>query len=199
MILALLPGRSAEQAVRAAAALEGGPGLVVGADLLAGPGPAVVAALADLGEVLVMAGLHGDPAQAASAARRYAGYGATWVSVQAADGPAIVEAVSATPIGAVAATVRHRLGDAEAASIGGRSRGRAVSRLAEVAAAGGAVGILCDLPDLGVIAQVAPGLVRFVWADTPDEAVEATRRGAERVIVDADAVAATREALDAAG
>ncbi|HSM02663.1 MAG TPA: hypothetical protein VK960_09545 [Acidimicrobiia bacterium] len=196
MIVAVLPGRGAEEAVRVATALDGAAGFAVGQDLLAGPGPAVVAALADLGEVLVLAGLQGDPGRAASAARRYAGYGAGWVSAQASDGAAVIEAVASAGVAVVAATVRHGIDDAEAARIGGRSRGRAVSRLAEIAAAGGAAGILCDLSDLGVVSQVAPGLERFVWVDTPREAVEAAGRGAERIMVDAAAVAATRAALD---
>lgn len=195
MIVALLPGRSAEEAVRAAVAFDGTVGLAVGPDLLAGPGPAVVAALSDMGEVLVLAGLHGDPAMVASAARRYAEHGARRVSVQAADGPEVVEAVTSAGVYAVAVAVRHGMDDSEAARIGGRSRGKTVSRLAEVAVAGGAAGILCDLPDLGVVSQVAPGLERFIWADGPGEAVDAAARGAEWIVVDAAAAAATREAL----
>jgi hypothetical protein len=198
-VLALVPGRSAEEAVRAAAASEGVAGVVVGGDLLAGPGPAVIAALAATHAVLVLAGLHGDATRAATAARRYAEYGATWVTAQAADGPALVEAAAATGVRVVAVTLRHGQGDAEAASIGGRSRGKAVSRLAEAAVRVGAKGVLCDVPDLGVVAQVAPGAARFVWAGGPADAVAAATRGAEYVIVDAAAVAETTAAIAGTG
>lgn len=194
-ILALLPGRSAEEAVRTASGLEGADGVVVGPELLAGPGPAALSALEGAGEVLVLAGLHGDPVRAAGAARRYSAFGATWVTVQAIDGPGLVGAVVASGAGVVAVTLRHGQDDAEAAAIVGRSRGRAVSRLAETAAGAGAAGILCDLSDLGVVAQVAPGAERFAWADTPEEALDAAARGADRVIVDWTILAAARAAI----
>jgi orotidine-5'-phosphate decarboxylase len=155
----------------------------------------VIAALAATHQVLVLAGLHGDATRAATAARRYAGYGATWVTTQAADGPALVEAAAATGARIVAVTLRHGQGDAEAASVGGRSRGKAVSRLAESAVRAGAEGVLCDLLDLGVVAQVAPDTARFVWVDGPADAVGAAERGAEYVIVDAAVAAETTAAI----
>jgi len=192
VILALLPGRSAEDAVRSAIAV-GTSGFAVGQDLLAGPGPAVISGLN--GDVLVLAGLHGAAAAAAAAARRLRGYGATWVTVQAIDGPGLVEAIAATGVGVVASTMRHGQDDAEAAKVAGRTRGKVVSRLAGVAVAAGAGGVLCDLSDLGVVADVAPGASRFVWVDTPEEAVEAAGRGASYLIVDAAAVPAVDAAL----
>ena len=194
-VLAVLPGRSAEDAVRAAAGIEGVAGVVVAADLLAGPGPAVIAALAANHDVLVLAGLHGDATRAAAAARRYGEYGAAWVTAQAADGPALLEAAAASGVRFLAVTLRHGQGDAEAASIGGRSRGKAVSRLADSAVRAGAEGVLCDLSDLGVVAQVAPNASRFVWVDGPAEAIGAARRGAEYVIVDAAVAAETAAAI----
>jgi orotidine-5'-phosphate decarboxylase len=185
MILAVLPGRTAEDAVRAASALAGAAGFVVAGDLLAGPGPAVISALRASGDVLVLAGLHGDPGQAAAAADRLRGYGATWVTVQAADGPGLVEAVAGTGVGVVARTLGHGQDDSTAARIGGRSRGKAVSRLAELAVGAGADGVLCDVPDLGVVAQVAPEASRFAWAETPAEAVDASGRGADYLLVGA--------------
>ena len=195
MIVAVLPGRSAEEAVRTAASLEGIAGFAVGIDLLAGPGPGVIGAID--GDVLALAGLHGSPERAAVAGRRLSGYGATWVTVQAADGPAVVAAVVSAGIPVVAATLRHGQGDAEAARVGGRSRGRAVSRLAEVAASSGATGVLCDLQDIGVVAQVAGDLARFVEVDTAEEAAEAAARGASYVVVEASLAADARDALGA--
>lgn len=192
MIFARLPGRSAEDAVRSAVSAGTG-GFAVGQDLLAGPGPVVIAALD--GEVIVLAGLHGAPEPASVAARRFRGFGATWVSVQAADGPALIEAVASTGLGVVAATLRHGQDDAEAAKVGGRSRGKTVSRLAGIAASAGAGGVLCDISDLGVVADVAPGAARFVWVDAPEEAVEAVERGASHLIVDAAMVPPVEAAL----
>jgi len=197
MIIAVLPGRSAEAAVRTAAALPGMAGFAVGADLLAGPGPAIVAAFE--GDVLALAGLHGAPERAASAGRRLAGYGATWVTVQATDGPILIGAVASTGVGVVATTLRHGQDDAEAAKVGGRSRGKAVSRLSEIAAEAGAIGVLCDLPDIGVVAQVAGDLARFVVVDTPSEAAEAMARGGSYAVIEAAMAADARDAVAAGG
>jgi len=194
-ILAALPGRSGEEAVRAAEGMVAG-GFVVGIDLLAGPGPALVSGLARLGPVLVLAGLHGDPADVAAAARRFAEYGARWVSVQAIDGAGSVAAVAEAGVTAVAVTLRRGQTDAEVASLRlGQSRGRTVSRLAEVAFAAGAGGILCDPRDLGVVAQVAPGVDRFVGVSSPREATDAATRGAEFLIVESGRVPQVRAVL----
>lgn len=185
-LLVAVPGRTAEDAVRTAVGAGDVAGFVVGPELLAGPGPAVVSALASQGPVMVLAGLHGDADRAATAARRFVEYGAHWVTTQAKDGPGLVSAVVASGVNTVAITLRHGQGDAEAASLFGSSRGRTVSRLAEMAVGAGARGILCDLSDLGVVAQVADEIDRFVWASTSVEAAEATERGATFVMVEAD-------------
>ncbi|MDP2622867.1 MAG: hypothetical protein Q8Q29_03605 [Actinomycetota bacterium] len=195
-VLATLPGRSAEEAVRTAERLGAVAGFVVGPELLAGPGPALVSGLGRFGPVLALAGLQGPAGVAGAAARRFADYGAHWVSVMAIDGPETVQAVAGSGVIAVGVTLRRGQGDAEIASLRlGGSRGRTVSRLAEVAVEAGAGGILCDLPDLGVVAQVAPEAERFAWIDGVEEAGQAARRGAAYVIVEAGAAEAVLAAL----
>jgi orotidine-5'-phosphate decarboxylase len=195
-ILATLPGRSAEEAVRTAERLGEVAGFVVGPELLAGPGPALVSGLGRFGPVLVLAGLQGPAGVAGAAARRFADYGAQWVSVMAIDGPETVQAVARSGVIAVAVTLRRGQGDAEVASLRlGPSRGRTVSRLAEVAVEAGAGGVLCDLPDLGVVAQVAPEVERFAWIDGVADGREAARRGAAYLIVEAGMVDAVGAAL----
>lgn len=192
-LLAALSGRSAETAVRAATASGEVAGFAVGAELLSGPGPAVISALAGLGPVLALAGLHGEATGAAAAAGRLADYGVEWVTVQATDGSELVAAVAASGVRVVAVTLRPGQGDADVAGLRlGQSRGRTVSRLAEVAAAAGAQGVLCDLPDLGVVAQVAPTADRFVAISQAEDAVKAVDRGATHLIVPSDLVPSVR-------
>jgi orotidine-5'-phosphate decarboxylase len=197
-LLAVVAERSAEAAVRAAAATGGVGGFAVGAEMLAGPGPAIVSALAGLGPVMVLAGLHGDSTSAAAAASRLVDYGASWVTVQAKDGPDLVAAVAATGVRVVAVTLRPGQGDAEVAALRlGQSRGKTVSRLAEIAAGAGAQGILCDFPDLGVVAQVAPAADRFVGVSNAEEASQAVDRGATHLIVGLDLLPTVRGVLAA--
>jgi len=200
---AVLPSRTAEEAVRMASAVAGRCGVVVTPGLLAGPGPAVVAALAAIAPVIVLSGLHGDPTDAAVAARRLVEYGATLVTVQAVDGDqlmgAVVEAVGGERVMAV--TVWPGRDDASvAASRLGASRGRVVSRLASEAATSGVGSVLCSIGDLGVVHQVASGLQRFVWGiETPDRMTEALERGAAGVITAVIAGKDAAAALDAFG
>jgi orotidine-5'-phosphate decarboxylase len=174
--------------VRLATALPQECGLVVTPGPLAGPGPAVVAALAPLGRVMVLAGLHGDPGDAAVAARRYVDFGASMVSVLADGGTPVVEAAVAEITGdrVLAITVWPGADEAEvSASRLGASRGRAVSKIAALAHAAGAGAVLCESADLGVVDQVAPGMGRIVWGvASPEAAGDAYARGAAGVVVD---------------
>jgi orotidine-5'-phosphate decarboxylase len=192
-VWAVLPHRSAEDAVRAAKALGDGCGLVVTPALTAGPGPAVVAALAAIGPVLVLAGLHGDAADAAVAGQRLVEYGASWVSVEVVGGPGLAGAVTAAIGGgrALAVTLWPGVDDATAAATRlGTSRGRVVSRLAAVASDAGMGAVLCEPADLGVVAQVASDLSRFVWGvGSADEAASVFERGVAAVIIRSEAVA----------
>lgn len=185
---AIVPSRSAEEAVRGAESFIGRFGVVVTPGLLAGPGPAVVAALAAQAPVIALAGVHGDPGDAALAARRLVDYGASWVTVQAVDGievmASVVDAVGGGHV--MALTLRPGLDDAATASSRlGDSRGRVVSRLAASAAECGVGAVLCTRADLGVVGQVADGLGRFSWGvSTPEACADALARGASGVILD---------------
>jgi orotidine-5'-phosphate decarboxylase len=187
--LVRLADGTAEEAVRSAALLRGAAGFVVGPGLIAGPGPATIAAVSRYGPVLVSWGLHGTRQDVSTAGKRLAEYGARWVAVQAAvdDGTAvsIVDALRSGGVEPVATTLDPALDDARVASLGiGRSRGRAVSRLASAAAEAGFTTVLCSMVDLGVVAQAAPSLERIVEGVASANGVpEALDRGAAYVIV----------------
>jgi orotidine-5'-phosphate decarboxylase len=190
-LLVRLPGRSAEEAARAAQATTGVAGYAVGPDLLAGPGAAAVGALSRIGSIAVLWAAHGDAGDVAAVCASLAGYGARWVAVHASAGEeamaAGVEAVAATDTEVVAWTLDAGLDDSQVTGLGvGRSRGRVVSRLAASAGRAGAGAIACAVGDLGVVAQVAPDLTRIaIGAVEPGDALE---RGADFVVVSAAAV-----------
>lgn len=187
--LVRLADGTAEEAARSAALQSGAAGFVVGPGLIAGPGPATIAAVSRYGPVLVSWGLHGTRRDVSTAGMRLAEYGARWVAVLAAldDGAAAstVAALRASGVEPVATTLDPALDDARVASLGiGRSRGRAVSRLATAAAAAGFTTVLCSTVDLGVVAQAAPALECIVeGVASLDRAEEAFDRGAAYVIV----------------
>jgi len=178
-----LSGRSAEEAFVAARGIGSAAGFAVDVDLVTGIGPALVSALDELGPVLVLAALVGPAPAVGAAAGRLARLGASWVTVSAMGGAApvaaAVAAVSGTGCGIAATTLATGLEPAEVASLTGSTRGRLVSRLAEVAAGAGATGIIGTSADLGVLAQVAPEVIRIVDAGPgAAEWAEAERRGA---------------------
>lgn len=178
-----LSGRSAEEAFVQAKEIGGGVGLAVDVDLVSGIGPALVSALDELGPVMVLAALSGAPGQVGVAAARLARLGASWITVSALAGPAAVEAavaaVAGTGCGVAVSTVPPGVDSAAVAVLTGSSRGRLVSRMAKVADGAGASGVIAEVADLGVLAQVAPGLVRIVAASPgAEDWEEAERRGA---------------------
>lgn len=197
-LLMRLPGRSAEEAVRAASSAPGAAGFAVGVDLLAGPGAAAVGALSRLGRVLVLWAIHGSASDVAAAVARLAGFGPSWIAVHAVSGEealgAAVEAARGSSAEIVAATLDPAVDDARATALGlGASRGRMVSRLAARARDAGASGVLCALGDVVVVEQAAPGLGRIVvGVESPTEATAALERGAELVVVPPDVFAALR-------
>jgi orotidine-5'-phosphate decarboxylase len=189
-LLARLPGRSAEEAVRAAKATAAGVGgFAVGVDLLAGPGAPLLGAIARIGPVASLWAVHGDGDDVASACARLAEFGATWIAIAASSGSnalaAGVAATSGTAARVAAYTVEPDLDDAAVASLGlGRSRGAAVSRAAKAAHQAGVTTILCATRDLGVVAQVAESAETIVvGARAPGEVEEALDRGATFVVV----------------
>jgi orotidine-5'-phosphate decarboxylase len=223
-ILVALDVASAEEAVRLATSL--GPhvgGFKVGLELLMGPGPGVVAALARLDKpVFADAKLHDIPNTVFRAARQLGTLGARWVTVHAAGGSRMLEAARAgleagaagRPSGVLAVTVLTSLTEEDLTESGiSGSPGRLTARLAKLAAAAGCEGVICSPQELGVIAQVAPGLLKVTpgirpGGSTPDDQrrtsspAEAIDRGADYLVIgrailgSADPVAAVGDILD---
>lgn len=218
-LIVALDVRSAEEAVRLARSLQPHvAGFQVGAGLLAGPGPAVIGALARVGPVLADAALHTIASQAGAAARRLGEFGARWVTAHASGGVAMLEAAAeglaegaaGRDAGILAITVPTGLDGAAlaAAGLGGRP-GKLVSRLARLAAAAGAEGSVCAVQELGVVAEVAPGLRRVVAGvrgegASPDDHArvstweDAARRGAHQVVAGRPILSAEDPAVAAA-
>jgi orotidine-5'-phosphate decarboxylase len=190
----------------------------VGLGLLHGPGAAVTGAIAPLGPVLVDASLHGIPSAVAAAARRLGEYGARWVTAHALGGRDMLEAAAAglaegaagRPAGILAITVLTSLDSAALAAAGlGGSPGKLAARLAKVADAARVEGVVCPVPQLGVVAEVAPRLLRVTPGIRPGggvgddqraaaDAGEAARRGANLVVVGRPVVQAADPAEAAA-
>ncbi len=172
-------------------------GFKVGLELLSGPGPATVAAVARLGKpVFIDAKLHDIPATVGRAATALRRFGGRWLTVHAAGGPAMLEAaVDGFGDGVVAITVLTSLDDATLAKMGYQtSAGRLVARLSKLAAGAGCEGVVASVHELGVVRQVAPDLTVFTPGIRPEGAEvadqkrvatpgEATRRGADYLIV----------------
>ena len=204
-ILVALDVNTAEEAVRLAKALSPDVGgFKVGLELMMGPGPAVVATLATLGKpVFADAKLHDIPTTVGRAARQLGRLGARWVTVHAAGGSRMLrsaveglqEGAGGRPAGILAVTVLTSMtGDdlAEAGMSG--TPGRQTARLARLAAAAGCEGVVCSPEELGVVAQVAPGLlrvtpgIRLAGTETHDQSrtadpAEAIKRGADYLVV----------------
>jgi orotidine-5'-phosphate decarboxylase len=206
---------AAEEAVRLARAVAPHvAGLQVGLEILHGPGPAVVGAVARLAPVLVDASLLGSLSSVAASARRLGEYGARWVTVHALGGTAMLEAAAeglregarGRPAGILAITVLPN-GDAAALAAAGfpGSRGKMVARLTKMAASAGVEGVVCPATELGVVAGLAPGVLkvspvsRDAEPDVPAEARQAVRGGADLVVVGRPVLAAAEPADAAAG
>ena len=194
-------------------------GFKVGLELITGPGPAVIAAIVELGKpVFADVKLHDIPNTAERAARNIGRTGARWVTVHAAGGTAMMRAAvsgladgSGGRAGVLAVTVLTSL-DAQAVTEIGvtGTPGKQVARLSRLAASAGVEGIVCSIRELGDVAQVAPGLTRVTPGVRPtgssgdDQArtagpAEAIERGADLLVVGrpitlaADPEAAARE------
>jgi len=202
-ILVALDVRTAEEAVRLARALAGKvAGFKVGLGLLHGPGPGLVGALARLGPVMADAKLHDIPTQVQAAARRLGEYGARWVTAHASGGVEMLQAAGAglaagcggREAGILAVTVLTSIDDAAASALFGQTTGKLTSRLARRAADAGVEGLVCSPKELGVVVEVAPGLLRVTPGIRPAGAAahdqrrtatpaEAMARGADLLVV----------------
>ncbi|MBT8199130.1 MAG: orotidine-5'-phosphate decarboxylase [Acidimicrobiia bacterium] len=204
-ILLALDLPSADEAVTIAQRLKDHvAGFKIGLGLLMGPGPATTAALARIGlPVFVDAKLHDIPSQVEAAARRVGQYGARWLTVHASGGRTMMEAANegmrsgagGGDVGILAVTVLTSLEPGDVEKIApGTTPGKLVSRLARAAADAGVEGVVCGVPELGVVADVAPGMVRVTPGIRPaamDRAdqrrsatpAEAVARGADYLVV----------------
>jgi orotidine-5'-phosphate decarboxylase len=177
-IIVALDVGGAEDAVRLAGRLqEHVGGFKVGLGLLHGPGPATISAIADLGKpVFADAKLHDIPSQVEVAARRLGRWGARWVTAHAAGGAAMLEAAASGLAtgsggggGVLGVTVLTSLDAADLASVGiSASPGRLVARMARVISGAGCEGIVCSPLELGVVAEVAPDLLKVTPGIRPE-------------------------------
>ncbi len=212
-VLVALDLPSAEEAVRLAELVAPHVGgFKVGLGLLHGPGPGTVSALAELGKpVSADAKLHDIPTQVEAAAQRLGALGARWVTTHAAGGPAMMEAAvrglergSGGEGGVLAVTVLTSLDVAALAAVGfTMSPGKLVSRLSKLAARAGAEGVVCSPAELGVVASVAPELLKVTPGIRPEPVggsddqrriaspAEAVARGADWLVIGRPIVAAT--------
>lgn len=202
-ILVALDVRTAEDAVRLARQLAPHVGgFKVGLGLLYGPGPATVAALAELGKpVFADAKLHDIPSQVERAAQRLAALGARWITAHAGGGVAMLRAAAAgaasaqTGTGVLAVTVLTSLDESDVERLApGSSPGKLTSRLSKTAVEAGVEGVVCSARELGVVVQVAPQLIRVtpgirpVVAESDDQTrvmtpAEAIERGADYLVI----------------
>ncbi|MEX1005483.1 MAG: orotidine-5'-phosphate decarboxylase [Acidimicrobiia bacterium] len=202
-VIVALDLSTGEEAVRLARALTPHVGAFkVGLELLSGPGPVLVSAIAELGKpVFCDAKLHDIPNTVERAATNLARAGARWITAHAAGGPAMIESAvrgahrGSVTTGILCITVLTSLTTADLAAVGsGDSIGRQVARMARLARDGNAEGVVCGVKELGDVSQVAPDLLRVTpgirpagtSADdqarvaTPEEALE---RGADLVVI----------------
>ena len=202
-ILVALDLPTAEDAVRLARQLEPHVGgFKIGLGLLYGPGPATVAALAEVGKpVFADAKLHDIPSQVERAARRLAALGARWITAHASGGVAMLEsagsgaAAASTGTGILAVTVLTSMGGAEVARLAPNSTpGKLTSRLARSADEAGCEGVICSAQELNVVGQVAPRLVKVTpgirphGTDADDQTrtmtpADAVARGADYLVI----------------
>ena len=194
---------SGEEAVRLARAVAPHVGAFkIGLELLSGPGPMLVSALAELGKpVFCDAKLHDIPNTVEKAAANLARAGARWITAHAAGGSAMLEAAvrgahrGREGTGILAITVLTSLSAADLAAVGlGDSLGRQVARTARLARDAGAEGVVCGVKELGDVAQVAPDLMRVTPGIRPpdtghdDQArvatpIEALERGSNLLVI----------------
>ena len=128
-----------------------------------------ITSLAQLGRpVFADAKLHDIPSQVEAAAERLGHWGARWVTAHLSGGSAMVAAAvaglargSGETAGVLGVSVLTSLDDAGLAAVGiPVTPGKLVSRMARVADRAGCEGVVCSPRELGIVAEVAPSLVR---------------------------------------
>ncbi|HVL99269.1 MAG TPA: orotidine-5'-phosphate decarboxylase [Egibacteraceae bacterium] len=161
--------------------------LKVGLEAYTAHGPAAVAAAAAHAPVFLDLKLHDIPTTVARAAAAAAGLGIDLLTVHASGGPAMVgAAVDAAPgVRVLAVTVLTSLDDAALAAVGQPPAAEQVPRLAAMARAAGAAGIVCAPVEAAAVRRVVgaaalvvtPG-IRLPGSDHHDQARVATPRQA---------------------
>jgi orotidine-5'-phosphate decarboxylase len=211
---------SAEKALRLARDLAPHvDGFKVGLELMLGPGPATIAAIRQLGKpVFADAKLHDIPQTVHGAARQLGRLGARYVTAHGAGGQEMLKAAATgvadgaagNPAGVLAITVLTSLDGVSLRSTGVQGTvGEQVARMTRLARDAGCQGVVCAVKQLGVVAQVAPDLLRVtpgIRAEPSSDdqaqigsATEAAARGAHIIVVGrpitraADPVSAARE------
>lgn len=200
----------------------------VGLELYSAHGPASVEATAAHAPVFLDVKLHDIPTTVGRAAKVLGRLGVALLTVHASGGPAMV-AAAAEGLGAgadesgapaplvIAVTVLTSLSDGDLADVGQEAAGDQVPRLARLAVAAGAAGVVCAPRDLGAVRDaigdgpvvVTPGIRPtgsghddHARAATPAEALDA---GADLLVVGRpitaadDPVAAAARILDRIG
>lgn len=145
-------------------------GFKIGLGLLHGPGPQLIADLADLGRpVFADAKLHDIPSQVEAAARHLGEHGARWVTVHASGGSDMIAAAvtglrEGNPeAGVLAVTVLTSLEAGAMAAVGiDASPQHLVARMAKAAAAAGCEGVVSSPHELATVAAAAPALLRVI-------------------------------------
>ena len=193
---------SGEAALRLARALHPHVGgFKVGLELLMGEGPAVVSQVAALGApVFVDAKLHDIPNTVAGAAARLGSIGARWVTVHASGGEvmmrAAVEALSAGAeggAGVLAVTVLTSLDEAALKAVGfGREAADQAAAMARLAAAAGAEGVVCAVPEAASVKALGLDLIVATPGIRPAGSELADQR---RVATPGDAIGAGADLL----
>lgn len=204
-IIVALDVPTAEEAVRLARNVSDAVGgFKIGLELLMGPGPGLVGVLAGIGKpVFVDAKLHDIPNTVGRAARQLGLAGARWVTAHAAGGTEMLAAAvdglasgaRSGPAGILAITVLTSLNDAMLAHSGiPVTAGKLTSKRAKVASEAGVEGVVCSVKELGVVNDVAPGLLKVtpgirLEGDAEEDQqrvatpVEAVRRGADLLVI----------------
>jgi orotidine-5'-phosphate decarboxylase len=182
-----LPPGAAEELVRLVKGLDV-EAVVVGPDVLAGPGPALVGPLARLSAVIADIRVGVPLTGITPIVSALAGFGAAAVTVSALAGQRSLEAALEGVIGrrtlVVASAVTTDVKAAMSAVGAKDSVGKVVSRATRTAAEAGVTAILTEVEHLGVVAEVGPDLRRMAVASSANVARDAQGRGAATVLLD---------------
>lgn len=161
--------------------------LKVGLEAFAAHGPAAVAAAAAYAPVFLDLKLHDIPTTVAGAAAAAARHGAAWLTVHASGGPAMIEAAAdaAPAVGILAVSVLTSLDAETLRAVGQPDVAEQVPRLARLAVAAGAAGLVCAAGEIAAVraavgtdpAVVVPG-IRPAGQALDDQARSATPEAA---------------------